>query len=53
MARRAKRTKRPAPRNPFAILVRRRKAGAEKSPRAYRRKAKHRLKAVESEPVEG
>jgi hypothetical protein len=29
------------PRNPFAILVRRRKAGAQADPRAYRRRPKH------------
>jgi hypothetical protein len=29
------------PRNPFAILVRRRAAGAEPSPKAYRRRPKH------------
>jgi len=29
------------PRNPFAILVRRRKAGAQAEPRAYHRRPKH------------
>jgi hypothetical protein len=29
------------PRNPFAIVVRRRAAGPEASPRAYRRRPKH------------
>jgi hypothetical protein len=29
------------PRNPFAIVVRRRVAGPEPSPRAYRRRPKH------------
>jgi hypothetical protein len=29
------------PRNPFAIVVRRRKAGPERDPRAYRRRPKH------------
>jgi hypothetical protein len=29
------------PRNPFAIVLRRRAAGAEPSPKAYRRRPKH------------
>ena len=53
MAKGPKRTERAAPRNPFAIVVRRRKAGPEKSPRAYRRKPKHRGKTIEPEPAEG
>lgn len=52
MAKRPKRTKGPVPRNPFAIVARRRKAGPEKSPRAYRRRPKHRIKVVEPEPAE-
>jgi hypothetical protein len=32
------------PRNPFAIVLRKRAAGAEASPRAYRRRAKHKRK---------
>jgi hypothetical protein len=39
------------PRNPLAIVVRRRKAGPEPDPRAYRRRPKHggRRRAVEAE----
>ncbi len=36
------------PRNPFALVLRRRAGGAEASPRAYRRRAKHRRK-IEAE----
>jgi len=32
----------PRARNPFALHARRRKAGAEPSPQAYRRRPKHR-----------
>ena len=43
------------PRNPFAILVRRRKAGPEKDPYAYRRRPKHggRRRNVEAEEKDG
>jgi hypothetical protein len=39
------------PRNPFAIVVRRRKAGPKPDPRAYRRRPKHggRRRTVEAE----
>jgi hypothetical protein len=35
----------PRARNPFALHARRRKAGAEPSPQAYRRRPKHRAAA--------
>jgi hypothetical protein len=37
------------PRNPFAIVLRKRAAGAEPSPRAYRRRSKHPTKIVMEE----
>ena len=37
------------PRNPFAIVLRKRAAGAESSPRAYKRRAKHPTKIVVEE----
>ncbi|HEY2892404.1 MAG TPA: hypothetical protein VGJ31_17335 [Dongiaceae bacterium] len=37
------------PRNPFAIVLRKRAAGAEASPRAYKRRAKHPTKIVVEE----
>jgi hypothetical protein len=36
----------PKARNPFALHARRRKAGAEPSPQAYRRRPKHRAAAA-------
>ena len=36
----------PRARNPFALHARRRKAGAEPSPHAYRRRPKHRATAA-------
>ncbi len=36
------------PRNPFAIVLRKRAAGAEASPRAYKRRGKHKTK-IEAE----
>jgi hypothetical protein len=38
------------PRHPFAIVVRQRAAGAEPSPRAYRRRPKHRKAKPDVEP---
>jgi hypothetical protein len=38
------------PRNPFAIVVRRRASGPEPSPRAYRRRPKHGKTKPEIEP---
>ena len=40
------------PRNPFAIIVRRRAAGAEPSPRVYRRRPKHAKRKPEIEAEE-
>jgi hypothetical protein len=37
------------PRNPFAIVLRKRAAGAEPSPNAYKRRAKHPTKIVVEE----
>jgi hypothetical protein len=37
------------PRNPFAIVLRKRAAGAEPSPKTYRRRAKHPTKIVVEE----
>jgi hypothetical protein len=37
------------PRNPFAIVLRKRAAGAEASPRAYKRRSKHPTKIVVEE----
>ncbi len=36
------------PRNPFALVLRKRAGGAEASPKAYKRKAKHKRK-IEAE----
>jgi len=38
------------PRNPFALVLRRRAAGPEPSQRAYRRRAKHANTTREAEP---
>ena len=37
------------PRNPFAIVLRKRASGAEPSPRAYKRRTKHPTKIVVEE----
>ena len=40
------------PRNPFVLVVRRRAAGPEPSPRAYRRRSKHAKPKPDIEPDE-